>query len=288
LVEEREEGMADDAQLKRQIKQLLESWQFEVEPLDDDGASLTPDFALRAGEEQYLLEVKQKEDDAALREEEARRLADGETVWRAEPWGRRNRIAGVIRHGVEQLSAHDAPPDIYRLLWLHAGGEDPALYWEQFHGTLYGTANIFQLHGNGGWTCYYFYDSAFYRWRSVLVGAVIADNESAQLCINSYAANAAGLRASRLAKRFGTGICDPVALEEHGSALIADCDVDRADSSRVMQYLQTKYRHGLLTHLDMGKLTAAIAVDARPSGATDNTDAVEQREPDDLGEALDS
>lgn len=279
LIEEERDSVAD-AQLKQHITQLLESWGFEVEPLDDDGGSLTPDLRVQAGAELYLVEVKQKEDDAALREEEARRLADGETIWRSEPWGPRNRTAGIIRHGVEQLRAHDAPRDAYRLLWLHAGGDDPALYWEQFHGTLYGTTNVFQIRGGGSWTCYYFYDSAFYRWRSVLDAAVLSDGARMQLCINTYISGAERLRNSLLVRRFGTGICDPAALEGEGVALIADCDFDRADSSRVIQYLQDKYQHELLTHLNMAKQTAAVPVDIRPPGVGDQDDATRQREQD--------
>ena len=245
-----------DKELKQAIAAHLTTWGFDVVEVPE-GAAEAPDLLVSAGDEQYLIEIKEKGDEP-LRPAEEARLADGEIVVRSTPWGRRNTIDGIIKKGVRQLAAYAGAPGALRLLWLHAGGDDPALYWEQFHGTLYGTANIHEIQRAGSWLCYYFHDSAFYRWRHDLDGAILSADSEASLCINTYGAGVAALRQSLLCQRFGQGICDPEALESAGEAMLADCETDRRQTNVTIGYIQRKYERPMLDHLEFGMVSTRL------------------------------
>lgn len=246
-----------DAELKAAFIRILESWAFSVTPIPES-ASKSPDFLVERDGASFVFELKEKLDDIALLTQERKRLEAGEIVSHAEPAGRINRVSGIVRHGVDQLSSYEAPPGAFHLLWLHAAGRDPELQMEQFRATLYGMTNIFDLDSSRSIRCYYFHHSDFYRWREMLVGAVLSTLDHLQLCLNTVSPRLQEFRRSPLVQILTSGLLDPERLEREGSAFIADCDVDRNQPGAVLQFIQQKYKRSKLTDMNMSKFTGRM------------------------------
>lgn len=97
-------------------------------------------------------------------------------------------------------------------------------------------------------------------------GAVVAEivdqNISARLCLNPLSPRYEKLKASPLSTSFGTAIIDPLKEEADGEAYFVDCDLDRAKTTEVLQFLQTKYRVDKIMDMDMAFASAEVAVKA--------------------------
>jgi len=246
-----------DRKIKDAISEFLRERGFEVTQLPE-GPQRTPDL-LAARRQRYLIEIKTKEDDPALIAERTLRLQAGQIVESGAPFT----MSRIIRDGVEQLQAYPARDRDLCLLWLLAVGSDIESQYEQFRGTLYGLTNVVGPDSHPLVPCYYFRNSAFFRWQT-LDGGIVSTPDRAELCINDYSSQAACLRTSSLAQVFGTAVTDPPKQEAEGRAYIADCDVDRRDEQQVLRYLQTKYQRPALMTMDLGTVIAQVAV--KPDG----------------------
>ena len=257
-----------DATLKLQIAANLEHLGFEVLSLQESKGVKTPDLLARSQGERFLFEIKSKHDDEEGLARQRARSAAGEIAEWSHPWSPRNTISGVIREGVEQLSAFPIGDYDYSLLWLHAQGRDPESQFQQFAHTLFGLTQVFSLtDSNFNYECYYFHESAFFSLRGKVDGAIISTPTKAQLCLNTYSPRADGMRRSSLARALGSGLRDPEALDAEGKAILADCDVDRHDAAAVISYLQQKYNTQLLQHMHVGRLSAWVDLDTVREGS---------------------
>ena len=243
-----------DRELKAAIAENLEGMGFSVQHLDERESDKTPDF-LAVKSERFLIEVKEKGDDPSKLEAEAERAREGGIAERHEYWGPKNTVARIIKDGSRQLAAWPEEERDYCLLWLHASGRDPESQYEQFRGTLLGVTNIIEMGKSTMKECYFFHDSAFFRWRQTLDGAIVSSAKEAELWLNPHSSRADRLKASELTAAFG-GANDPRDLEAQGTIFIADCEVDRRDSDAVKRYLQEKYRTKPLDNMHVGCLTA--------------------------------
>jgi hypothetical protein len=106
--------------------------------------------------------------------------------------------------------------------------------------------------------CYYFRNSAFYRW-PLLDGAVVGTLDHGELCINSHSPRGDLLKSSAFAQIFGT-VTDPRDREAQGRAYIADCKGDRSDVQGVLQDLQAKYGRPALMTMGLGTLAASLSL----------------------------
>jgi len=248
-------------QLRNALADALRKWGFEVKEIEETEVFKTPDLLVKNGSDEYLIEVKSKRDNPDRVAAERQRFTAGEIVERSDPLGVRNTIAGVIEEAAEQLEAFEPGTERIRLLWFQAVGDDAEVQERQFRATVFGTTNIIDIDDDGPMLpCYYFSESAFFRFKNSLDGAVVASGDQAQLLVNTYSLRVDRLRESALAERFGTAVLDPVRLEEAGEALVADCTVDRRDSGAVLSYLQTKYCREKLMNMEMGKTTVGMLV----------------------------
>jgi hypothetical protein len=161
-------------------------------------------------------------------------------------------LSGILRDGVKQLWALTADRRDLSLLWLIAVGADQAGKYEQFRSTLYGLTNVVGPDNNSRIRCYYLHDSAFFRWRADLDGAVISTLSGAELCINSYSPRAEALARSDLAARFGGAIVSPSEEERQGQAYVADCDIDQRDQEAILRFLAKKYCRSVLMTFNFG------------------------------------
>lgn len=247
-----------DEPLKSAIALQLGRMGFDVTPVTPPPRGRSPDFvAIKAGE-QFVFELKEKTDDPDALAEEMRRLDAGELVPFAESIGPSARVSEKTRDGVKQLRAHNLEGEGFRLLWLHAGGREPEVQFEQFRSTLYGMTQIVDPESPHTTRCYYFGHSEFFRWRELLAGAVITTPTQLQLCINTLFPLALRFRKSVLVETFKNGLLDPEHLEREGRAFVADCDTDRNDEAAVLGYLQSKYSRRGLMSMHLGSMGAQI------------------------------
>jgi len=250
-----------ESELKPLAKKFLNQLGFEVHDIDTKDRAQSPDFDVIGENSRYTIELKIKGDDPTEIEKDEEALKRGELVSKSIPIGPRNRLAGIIRKGVEQIVDHDPRSDTYHVIWLHSVGEDPELYNRRFHSTLFGTEKLFSLRKDNIITCYYFHHSAFFSWRDFLDGVILTYLSNAQLCINSLSPRAGEFRKSELTKSMSKGLCDPESLEQQGGdVMVADCEFDRKNSDEILEYLQKKYSLDHLQTIPMHQLTGMIAV----------------------------
>ncbi len=92
------------------------------------------------------------------------------------------------------------------------------------------------------------------------------DKLQAQLSINTLSDRLEQFRNSELVESISNGLLDPDALGglEKGS-MIADCDIDRKDSEKVLSYLQGKYGLDHLQAIPMNKVRGEMLLDEEES-----------------------
>jgi len=251
--------MSDQA-IKNAISTFLHGQGFHVLQIPE-GERRTPDL-LATGDHRYLIEIKTKENDPAAISERTKRLGAGQIFESGAPFTPQNTMSRIVRDGVEQLDAHPAQERDFCMLWLLAVGSDLESQYEQFLATLYGLTNMMRPDSRSLMPCYYFRESAFFRWRNVLDGAIVGTLDKGELCINSYSPRADAFKNSSLAGIFGTAVRDPRQREAEGRGYIADCDVDRRDEQEILRYVQTKYGRPALMTMDFGTVIAQVAVPA--------------------------
>lgn len=221
----------------------------------------TPDFEVHGDKDRYVIELKIKGDDPIEVKKFAEEFATGEIVARENPIGPRNTLDGIIRDGVKQMMVYDPNREMYRILWLHATGHDPELHFRRFQSTLFGTETLFSLRLSHIINCYFFHDSAFFRWREQLDGAIISFQNNGQLCINPLSPLSNKLRVSDISAGMARGIFDPAKSDGIADGtMIADCETDRSDIAATLQFLQTKYSVEHLQAMPMIQYSGTIAV----------------------------
>lgn len=212
-------------------------------------SALTPDFEFSLGNERYLVEMKTKGDDPEALEKFRQGLDKGGIVQESSPILPRNTLSSVIEEGVQQTAAQDPSRQAFRIVWLYCAGRDPQLHWERFFSTLYGAENLTSLELKSLAYCYYFYDSAFFRFKNDLDAAILTNSKSIKLCINSLSVKAEEFQKSALVEVLSNGLCNPPREEARtAGVMIADCDLDRKNTAAVLEYLKSKYK---LTHLQV-------------------------------------
>lgn len=239
-------------------KEYLKSLGFCVIDIEEKPGVSTPDFEVIGKSDKYTIELKEKGDDPEEISKNHETLSRGEFVTKSIPLGPRNRMGGIIRKGVTQMKEHDPSGESYRIIWLHSAGQDPFLYHDTFHSTLFGTETLFSLR-RPPVTCYYFHESAFFSWRKYLDGAILSYWNKAQLCINSLSPRVEKFRKSELVVSMSNGLCDPKKLEKTSDdVMIADCMIDRRCPDKVISYLKGKYSIDHLRAFPMKLHTSTI------------------------------
>ena len=93
-------------------------------------------------------------------------------------------------------------------------------------------------------------------------------HNTAQLCINTLSPRVEDFRQSDLVTSMANGLCDPDKLDGlDNDVMIADCDIDRKESSKIVQYLQEKYGLDHLQTIPMQKHTGVIGIDIGKAGS---------------------
>lgn len=243
-----------EQEIKDGVTRFLESSGFFVTQIPVSQKP-TPDL-LAVKEQRYLIEIKTKEDDQSVLDARLECLRRRGIAEGGASFAPQNTMSGIIKYGVEkQLAQYPEHERDFCLLWLVAAGTDSEAQYQQFLGTLYGLTNVCGPDDLSLMPCYYFRNSAFFRWPK-LDGAIVGTLGRFKLCVNSYSPQADTLKYSSLAERFATAVTDPRDLEARGEAYVADCHIDRRDEQGVIRYLQRKYDRPALMSMDLGMSVA--------------------------------
>ena len=245
--------------------QAFESWGAQVEPLPTSTKEEC-DWLVSLQSCSLIAEEKTKFEDALAIGSRLKTLRAGGVHGQTIPLKSNNRLSGIVKKAVGQLSstAADIAHDL-RVLWFTGTGFDGEAKHYQLMATLYGSTRVFELNGDGHHrTCYFFRNSDFYRFRDVLDGAYVTyltgNALTVKLCLNPHSANWEKLRDSPFAARVKDGLIDPIAEEKEGIAYIVDDEVGRDDSGAVMHYLHGKYGLVQAMNIDMGMTSAVVSV----------------------------
>lgn len=245
------------------VAEALRSRGFEVTHVDE-GAAKAPDLIARKAGETFAIEVKCKEDDPRLLRQRDAALLSGDTFTEPHDVAFRNRLAGIVRHAVDQLDSA-SPGNPIRLLWFMGSGQRSRLYADQMAKTLFGDTLVVDIHDTAFQRqCYFFHESAFFRWRTKLDGAVVTHREGLCLCINPLSPRADRLRSSPLADVLRKAIRDPASPDAADHNFIVDCDLDRSVSFPVLKYVQQQLGRPMLTDVPITNLRVSVGVELDP------------------------
>ena len=243
-------------------KGFLQHWDALVEDIETSDSEQS-DFLASLEEEILLIEEKTKLDNPADLAKRRKAFDAGAVYSSSKRLVRNNRLSGVVRKAASQLASSASNPHDFCLVWFTGTGYQAHALSEQFIATLYGSTNIIEMGSSHFRRCYFFRNSDFHRYADIIDGAVVAHVEgqalSAKLCVNPLSSRASRLRASAFARRFGTAVEDPEALERDGEAFIVTGDVDRNNENALLAELQQKYSTKPLMTFDLGYHSAAVA-----------------------------
>ncbi len=224
------------------VKELLESLDLLADALEPVGDRKTADFlATDSDDVNYLIEVESQADDSSYWEE----LEERGQVNRTDEVMRTNVASRVVRHATKQLRETEAPEHSFNLLAIVPASDDPGTHASEFRSTLYGIMLLVDAESEDEHQtkdCFYFDYNEFYEMTDI-EGALLFDESGCQLCINTFAERIDAFRTSALYQRFDKegGILDPDALEASGQAYIADIDLPRSESEKLLDYVTKKY-----------------------------------------------
>lgn len=211
----------------------------------------------------YLIEEKTKFPNSEELKKRAESLEKKFHYSSVRSVSRSNRLSGILRKAKNQLlSSSSADKYQFRLVWFTSLGFDAEAKNMQFISTLYGTSRVFEVDGREMLTCYFFYNSDFYRFKDDLDGAIASyaygNTLTMYLCLNPYSPRYEELRMSPIISKLPKGLTDPLAEEQMGNAYVADTDIDRRDSRSVLRFLERKYNTGRLANMDFHMASAEI------------------------------
>lgn len=221
---------------------------FDVKKIKRSEEDKRPDFIAKDDFSSYLIELKSKFPEFEKLQYRNERLNRGEIVEEETEMRYENTLSGIIEKAASQLNSYTDEQVDYKLVWLHAQGYLQDLQYKQFEVTLYGKADIANLVTHQVKPCYYYKASEFIYRRTEIDGAIISTNKGRKFCLNTFSPKYSALKKSMLCAKFGSAVCDPVEEEIQGKAYnISDCDENRRYESRVLKFLQEKYKQRYLT-----------------------------------------
>ncbi|WP_028863989.1 hypothetical protein [Psychromonas aquimarina] len=250
--------------LENDVIEYFKKFSVEAQKIKESDEK-TPDFLIQQ-EETILIELKEKSDEEALHKAQEEELANGEVFEHINTTGYRNRISGVIGHGIKQLKAQKENTNSdYCLLFIIANGVAQGNQSEQIISTLYGRKHVidYDAQTSEASSCYYAYHSEFFKHKDVIDGVFLITSKNVVLLVNDKSPNYADFKVSQFISKFvdKIGIFDLVELEATSSIMVADCNIPRSDQEAVKRYVFEKYSIDRGMMLDFPHFTFQARVD---------------------------
>ncbi len=231
----------------------------------------TPDFEFQCDDGFYLVEMKRRQAEWYLTDEEKARLASGEIVQKQEDIRAHKTMADRIEKAASQFRSFQSERHLFRLVWYFTYGARSSLATTRVIATLVGNVPVCELGSGRQWPAYFFDDNCFQKFASVLDGALVVQvnglatpNDASStsslsltvyFLLNPFSDRYKRLRTCSLARLLPGGI-DPLALEANGEALVVDSAADRASERATLNYLGMKYRINVPQLLRKGHVAA--------------------------------
>jgi hypothetical protein len=232
-----------DDSFKQVVAEFLTSMNLRVSDIPRS-AEKTPDLVVGDGEpDASLIEIKQKTHDQSEIDGYIEKMEAAGFAVRTKPTGYRNRIDAIVGAGVEQLITKDPTHSYFHVLWFHNEGFDAYLNEVQLRATIYGTQKLISTSHPNVLTCYYFWNSSFFRYRSDLDAVITSRSEEAQMMLNDHSPRFNVVQRSKLASAFGDGVFFPQQFQIGDDTLICDHAESRDSEQFTLDYLCGK--HGL-------------------------------------------
>jgi len=246
--------------VEKVIEEILKAYGYQVEKIPTSEVK-TPDFLVFDSTSAYLLEVKTKLPSREQIRERKEILHAGEFYQLNEPIIPNKRLTEIIKKAERQLREYKSQTEVLRLVWLAATDYLEEARMDQFEATLYGSTCVvdWSTRGRAG-TCYFFYNSDFFRFRDVLDAAIVSAGSKYRLLLNPLSKSYERMKNSSLACHLHDGVVDPIAIEAQGKAFIVDGDVDRNNEAEVLAFLQTKYESAGIRKITMNLLSGTLAI----------------------------
>ena len=230
--------------LENKVIEYLKKFSVIARKIDETDEK-TPDFLIEQ-EETILIELKEKSDDEKLHQRKQKKLSEGDVFEHVGSTGYRNRIAGVIGHGIEQLKAQkENTKSDFCFLFIIANGVAQGNQSEQIISTLYGRKHIidFNSQSSEASSCYYAYHSEFFKHKDIIDGVFLITNINVVLFVNDKSPNYDVFKKSYFFSRFigKIGIFDLNDMQNEQDVMIVDCDIPRSDEEAVKEYIFEKY-----------------------------------------------
>lgn len=223
----------------------------------------TPDYFASIGDEQYFIEVKEKEANPQIIEGREVAFSDGQLYEISESIQPKTVLQNVVRAGKKQIESYAKDQDSFRVIWVHCSGVGYDATKDQIESGLYGSETITDFSGDNAFNglCYYFGESQFFRYRDKIDAVVVSTrNNEAEMYLNNYSPRYEQIKTASLARKFGDAARDPLKLVKAGKAFIVDDPIDRKDKGKVLDHLKNKYGTDKLQLMNMKHYEAHVAV----------------------------
>ena len=260
-----------DAYIKATVAAFLVSKGLRVEEIPRSETEKRPDLLVQdLSANRYLIEIKEKLDSPVMIQEYEEQLSKGEMVVHGDTAERKGVISYVMQEACRQLDAFSRPDD-YGIVWLYARGWHPSLQELQIRSSVYGTRWLVDREDSrDNRECFYFCYNDFFLFRESLDGAVVHWDEEGQLLVNNHSPRYSSFLQTPFVKAFGSAAQDPIHLEEKEQIYLADCNVPRSDSKKVLDYVREKYCRPGLIDLEREALSATMPV-PHPDNSMDDS-----------------
>lgn len=230
---------------EKQVRKYLETLGFHVTKIPESPLRQEPDFLVRDEVSQYLIEIKDKDNQKFI------------DLLNSQPANDKvnlefdNSISAIIRDSARQLDSYEGQGEIFKILWFFVGANifDSSISM-QIGKTLYGLQELEGYKRSGEFfqtLCFYFTYSEFYRCKQ-LDAVIVQSSEEKVLCVNDFSSKRDSLRQARLYQHFyqnGLQIIEP---SKSHCYVADDFTLDRKNSKEVAEYVGRKY--------DLKKITA--------------------------------
>jgi hypothetical protein len=230
-----------DEQFKKGVREFFESLALRVADIPRADEK-TPDLLIEEGTgDATLIELKQKSHDQKELDTYLQQTDSAGIASRSRSTGHRNRLDGIVASGVQQLTAKDPSRSYFHILWFHCEGYDADLHELQLRATVYGTQKLISTAHSNVITCYYFWNSSFFRHRLQLDAIMLSRGDEAQMLLNDHSPRFDAIKQSKLFLALGSAVFFPQQYQLSDNTMVCTHTNPRDSESFTLDYLRTKY-----------------------------------------------
>ena len=238
----------DTEDSKEHCRAYLLAKGFTVEDIPTVPGEKRADLRAHYGQEEYILEAKEREETHRWRSLLAKVTENGQATMSrvVEPW---NAVSSMIEGACRQLEATPSSQSAFHILWIVALRGDEEFVIRCVEKRLFGLETVTAVKSPHDpvrvFPCYYYSHADFPRF-PILDAAVLCLRDKGFLCVNSFSLKREALRQGHLYSLLARqrAVRDPELLERRGKAFLIEKQIDRGPHGAQWQFLRDKYGCG--------------------------------------------